>query len=278
MRRPPSTRRGSGPSAARIRLALQSVLTLLLAAFLIVPVGMSMLAGVTRNAFVGLRSGFTLDWIAQVWSMYQGAVVLSLEVAFATLALTLLAGVPCGYALSRSRNSFARLLERGLMLPVAMPGLASALGLIVVYGGWRDFRASAGFIVVGHVVFTLPFMVRSVAAVCSSIDLRGLEEGAASLGAGFAQRLRTVVLPNIRPGIVAGALTVLTLSLGEFNLTWMLATPMTKTLPVGLADAYASLRLEVGSAYTLIFFLMIVPLLVLMQRVGVNQPTKASTR
>ena len=278
MRRPPSTRRGSGPSAARIRLALQAVLTLLLAAFLIVPVGMSMLAGVTRNAFVGLRSGFTLDWIAQVWSMYQGAVVLSLEVAFATLALTLLAGVPCGYALSRSRNSFARLLERGLMLPVAMPGLASALGLIVVYGGWRDFRASAGFIVVGHVVFTLPFMVRSVAAVCSSIDLRGLEEGAASLGAGFAQRLRTVVLPNIRPGIVAGALTVLTLSLGEFNLTWMLATPMTKTLPVGLADAYASLRLEVGSAYTLIFFLMIVPLLVLMQRVGVNQPTKASTR
>ena len=278
MRRPPSTSRGSGASAARIRLALQAVLTLLLAAFLIVPVGMSMLAGVTRNAFVGLRSGFTLDWIAQVWSMYQGAVVLSLEVAFATLALTLLAGVPCGYALSRSRSRFARLLERGLMLPVAMPGLASALGLIVVYGGWRDFRASAGFIVVGHVVFTLPFMVRSVAAVCSSIDLRGLEEGAASLGAGFAQRLRTVVLPNIRPGIVAGALTVLTLSLGEFNLTWMLATPMTKTLPVGLADAYASLRLEVGSAYTLIFFLMIVPLLVLMQRVGVNQPTKASTR
>ncbi len=278
MRRPPSTSRGSGASAARIRLALQAALTLLLAAFLIVPVGMSMLAGVTRNAFVGLRSGFTLDWIAQVWSMYQGAVVLSLEVAFATLALTLLAGVPCGYALSRSRSRFARLLERGLMLPVAMPGLASALGLIVVYGGWRDFRASAGFIVVGHVVFTLPFMVRSVAAVCSSIDLRGLEEGAASLGAGFAQRLRTVVLPNIRPGIVAGALTVLTLSLGEFNLTWMLATPMTKTLPVGLADAYASLRLEVGSAYTLIFFLMIVPLLVLMQRVGVNQPTKASTR
>ena len=58
---------------------------------------------------------------------------------------------------------------------------------------------------------------------------------------------------------------VVTLSLGEFNLTWMLHTPLTKTLPVGLADSYASMRLEVASAYTLVFFVMIIPLLVAMQ-------------
>ena len=56
-----------------------------------------------------------------------------------------------------------------------------------------------------------------------------------------------------------------TLSIGEFNLTWMLHTPLTKTLPVGLADSYASMRLEVASAYTLIFFILIVPVLILMQ-------------
>jgi putative spermidine/putrescine transport system permease protein len=56
-----------------------------------------------------------------------------------------------------------------------------------------------------------------------------------------------------------------TLSFGEFNRTWMLHTPLTKTLPIGLADSYASMRLEVASAYTLIFFIMIVPLLVAMQ-------------
>ena len=58
---------------------------------------------------------------------------------------------------------------------------------------------------------------------------------------------------------------VTTLSIGEFNLTWMLHTPLTKTLPVGLADSYASMRMEIGSAYTLIFFVMIVPLLTAMQ-------------
>jgi putative spermidine/putrescine transport system permease protein len=48
----------------------------------------------------------------------------------------------------------------------------------------------------------------------------------------------------------------------------MLHTPLTKTLPVGLADAYASMRLEIASAYTLVFFIMIVPLLVAIQMLG----------
>ena len=61
---------------------------------------------------------------------------------------------------------------------------------------------------------------------------------------------------------------LVTLSIGEFNLTWMLQTPYTKTLPVGLADSYASMRLEIASAYTLIFFIIIVPLLSLMQWVA----------
>jgi putative spermidine/putrescine transport system permease protein len=111
----------------------------------------------------------------------------------------------------------------------------------------------------------MPFMVRSVMAVFGSIDIKTLDEGAASLGASPWRRFGNVIVPNAMPGILAGSLMVVTLSLGEFNLTWMLHTPLTKTLPVGLADAYASMRLEVASAYTLIFFIMIVPLLVAMQ-------------
>ena len=111
----------------------------------------------------------------------------------------------------------------------------------------------------------MPFMVRSVMAVFSTIDIKTLDEGAASLGAPPWRRFFDVIVPNAMPGILAGALMVVTLSLGEFNITWMLHTPLTKTLPIGLADAYASMRLEVASAYTLIFFVMIVPLLVAMQ-------------
>jgi len=107
--------------------------------------------------------------------------------------------------------------------------------------------------------------VRSVIAVLAAIDVKTLDESASSLGASPWRRFRDVIVPNARPGILAGSLMVVTLSLGEFNLTWMLHTPLTKTLPVGLADSYASMRLEVASAYTLVFFIMIIPLLVAMQ-------------
>jgi putative spermidine/putrescine transport system permease protein len=220
---------------------------------------------VTENYFVGIRSGFTLRWIGEVWELYARTIYLSIGIALACLAATLVLGVPAAYALARSQNRWARAFEELLVLPVAVPGLATALALILFYGELRAFRASWTFILVGHVLFTLPFMVRSVLAVMAALDLKTLEDAAASLGASFRQRFFQVILPNARPGILAGSLMVITLSMGEFNITWMLHTPLTQTLPVGLADSYASMRLEIGSAYTIVFFFMIVPLLVALQ-------------
>lgn len=244
---------------------LQLAFTLSVCAFLVVPVILSALAGLTVNYQTGLSSGLTLRWVIEVWSGYRDTIFHSIFLALACLVVTLLLGIPAAYVLAKRQNGFSRAIEELLVMPVAVPGLATALALIVMYGGVGGFRTSSAFILVGHVLFTLPFMVRSVLAVLMAIDLKTLEEGAASLGAGFMQRFFHIVLPNCRAGIVAGSLMVVTLSMGEFNMTWLLHTPFTKTLPVGLADAYASLRLEIGSAYTLVFFLMIVPLLIAMQ-------------
>jgi len=257
------------------RYWLQLALTLAVCAFLVVPVAMSILAGITENYFLGAKSGLTLRWVGEVWSLYHETIWRSIGIAVACLVVTTVLGVPAAYALARAQSRWTRWIEELLTLPIAVPGLATALALILLYGGWRDFRASWVFILVGHVLFTLPFMVRSVLAVMLAVDLATLEEAAASLGASFRQRFLSVVLPNVLPGILAGALMVVTLSMGEFNLTWMLHTPLTKTLPVGLADSYASMRLEIGSAYTLIFLVMIVPLLLAMQWAGARGRHKA---
>lgn len=248
--------------------------TLVVAAFLIVPIILSVLTGLTNNHFIGLSSGLTLKWIFKVWNDYRESIGLSLKIALACLCLTTLMGVPLAYMLSRSQGHLARAVEEMLMLPIAIPGLATALALIVTYGAVGDFRVHWSFILIGHVLFTLPFMVRSVLAVMLSVDMHTLEEGARSLGAGFFQRFFTIVLPNCRSGVLAGALMVVTLSIGEFNMSLLLHTPFTQTLPVGLADAYASLRIEVGSAYTVIFLCLIVPLLLVLQFVANNTKMK----
>jgi putative spermidine/putrescine transport system permease protein len=249
----------------RVAFAAQLLFTLLVAAFLIVPAVLSMMAGVTVNYFQGIRSGVTFDWVLEVWNIYAGTIALSFQIALATLVATLLIGIPAAYALYVRGDRWSRFIEELITLPLAIPGLAIALALLITYGSFGDFRRSWLFILVGHVVFTLPFMVRSVMAVFAAIDIKTLDESASSLGASPWRRFCDVIVPNAKPGILAGSLMVITLSLGEFNLTWMLHTPLTKTLPVGLADSYASMRLEVASAYTLIFFVMIIPLLIAMQ-------------
>jgi putative spermidine/putrescine transport system permease protein len=239
--------------------------TALLTLFLTLPVILSVIAGLSVSYARGLSAGLTLDWVRQVWDLYADTIARSLIVAVLTLILTLVIGVPGAYALVRRGGPFARAVEEIVTLPVAVPGLALALALILTYGSFGSFRQSTLFIVVGHVLFTLPFMLRAVIAVLETIDWKVLDEGAASLGASAWRRFFDVILPNVKQGVLAGALTVVTLSIGEFNLTWMTHTPTTKTLPVGLADAYASMRLEIASAYTLVFLLMIIPMLVGLQ-------------
>lgn len=243
-------------------------LTALVALFMVAPIALSVMAGLVNNYSAGLRSGFTLRWIGEVWEHYGGTVGWSLVLALLCVVGNLLIGVPCAYAMARSRSRWARLLEELLTLPVAVPGLASALALILAYGTLQGFRQSFAFILVGHMVFTLPFMVRTVGSAFQKDELRALEEAARSLGASFAQRFLGVLVPAVLPAIVAGSLMVFTLSVGEFNLTWMLHTPLTRTLPVGLADSYASMRIEIGSAYTLVFLIVILPVLWGLQAIG----------
>jgi putative spermidine/putrescine transport system permease protein len=255
-------------SIARQRSPLLLALTALVSVFMLAPLGLSVLAGLVNNYSLGLKSGLTLRWLQEVLDSYGGTVVWSLALGLLCVLGNLILGVPCAYALARSKSRAARIFEELLTLPVAVPGLATALALILTYGQMRGFRQSFAFILVGHMVFTLPFMVRTVGAAFARDELRALEEAASSLGASFAQRFMGILVPVVLPAIVASSLMVFTLSVGEFNLTWMLHTPLTRTLPVGLADSYASMRIEIGSAYTLVFLLVILPVLWGLQAIG----------
>src|SRR5580700_1846674 len=139
----------------RLIFIAQLAFTLLVAAFLIVPALLSMLAGVTENYFRGIRSGLTLQWVQQVFELYADTIARSFVIALVTLLITLIVGVPAAYALHVRGGRLARTIEEIITLPLAIPGLAIALALLLSYGGFSDFRRSFLFIVAGPVVFTL---------------------------------------------------------------------------------------------------------------------------
>ena len=171
----------------RLIFASQLLFTLMVAAFLVVPAILSISAGVTVNYFRGISSGVTLQWVFQVWDLYANTILLSFVIAFATLVVTLVVGIPSAYALHTRAGRLSRVIEEIITLPLAIPGMAIALGLLLSYGGFGEFRRSWLFILTGHVIFTMPFMVRSVMAVFATVDVRTLDEGAASLGASPAR-------------------------------------------------------------------------------------------
>ena len=192
--------------------------------FLILPMILSVTAGLTVNYFQGIRSGLTLKWVAEVWALYSGSIWLSLWLALACLAVTMLIGVPAAYALIRHPGRLSRMVEEFVSLPLSIPGLALALALLQLYGTVKGFRVHWSFILTGHVLYTLPYMLRSVMAVMAYN-----EPATSGGGCGIA---RGVGPSPLRDGGLAamplrafllGALTVVTLSIGEFNLTWMLA-------------------------------------------------------
>ena len=135
---------------------------------------MSIMHGVIVNYFYGIKSGVTLRWVFEVWDLYSETIYLSLLISLACLACTIVLGVPAAYVLARKQGRIARMVEELLTLPLAIPGLAIALALLISYGGFREFRMSWTFILVGHVLYTLPFMLRAVLAVLSSTDFRTL--------------------------------------------------------------------------------------------------------
>ncbi len=246
----------------------QMGVTLLCCAFLMIPVVQTILTAFMVNAFRGFSAGFTLEWFAKVLDTYGDTIFRSIYLAFATLLCCIVLGVPAAYALVKcGKSKWAAFFEEALVLPLSIPGMAIGLGILLTWGSISWFRHSWLFLLVGHVIFCLPFMVRSVTAVLRVVPMNDFEEAAATLGASEFRRFLGVIVPLAGPGILAGSLMVLTLSIGEFNISWMLQTPFTRTLPVGLADSYVSMRLEVGSAYTVIFLILIVPILILMQRV-----------
>ena len=105
---PPRRREGYG---SRLSFAVGLALTLAIATFLILPAILSMLAGVTVNYFRGLSSGLTLRWVGEVLALYSDTLMLTLGLAMATLATTLVLGVPAAWYLVRNPSRTSRAIE-----------------------------------------------------------------------------------------------------------------------------------------------------------------------
>lgn len=208
---------------------------------------------------------FTLKWYEYVFGVYGHTILMSLKLAALSVLITIGMGVSGGYALVRYDFPGKALLEEMILIPLSLPGISIAVALIGTYG---IIRQSWVIILLGHLLYTLPFMLQSVTSTLRSYNYFDLERAAASLGASWTQRVRYILLPNLKHALVIGSLLVFTISLGEFNASFLLTTPQNLTLPAALYDSYTNDSFQVSSAATSIFMLVVIPVLLGIQFIG----------
>lgn len=210
-------------------------------------------------------SGITLEWLIDGWGRVAPYAEVSVKIALIVLAADLLIGFPAAWALARLRFPGRRLLLSLIALPIAIPGIALALALILAYPLWKQ----GGWLLVGgHILYTLPFFIGGIVPLLDDARLLEQEAAAATLGANQIRQFLFVTLPFIRTGLLVNILLIFTLSMGEFNISFFLFTPLQKPMPVELYASYITGRLEVAAATTVWFLMFVLPAAVIIEALG----------
>lgn len=223
------------------------------------------LLGVSSERWAGSSSFFVPGWFDYVLGLYGGAIRFSLLLALLSVVVCTVVSLPAAYALVRSDSRASRALEEITLLPLSVPGIAMSIGLIQAYA---IVRGQWWLILCGHVLYTIPFMMRVLTNALRSLDLKKLQSAAQSLGASRWQRFFLVVVPNLRHSIIVGSLLVFAISWGEFNVSFLLNTPLHQTYPAALYATYTANSFAVSSAATTIFLAVIIPVLLALQWIG----------
>lgn len=196
--------------------------------------------------------GLTWRWYANAWEKREFArgFVTSLQVALAAAAIGVPLGTAAALALSRGFGNWHGIrgaLNTLLLGPLAVPGVVAGTALYLFYVRaefWidDDIKGTTLGLVAAHVLLTIPWTVRLVAASLAGMD-RTAEEAAANLGARPFTVFRRVTLPMLRPGIVAACLFSFIQSFENLELTLLLVGPGRVTLPVAMLN-YLEFRVD----------------------------------
>jgi spermidine/putrescine transport system permease protein len=177
-------------------------------------------------------TGFTLDWyrrLAERTDLLRGLKA-SLIVGVASTVVATVFGTLLALALARRRFRGRRALEGLLYLPIVTPEIVAGISLLVLFVA-AGIPLGLGTISIAHIAFNIGFVAVVVRARLEGMD-QYLEEAALVLGADEFTAFRTVTVPLLWPGILAGALLAFTMSFDDYVITSLVAGTGSSTLPI----------------------------------------------
>lgn len=255
-----------------------AVIAIPLSIFLILPLVMIFLWSITaKGGWLTsiLPTEYTGEWYAQLFTKpgFWTPVVNSLLMSLVAVGLALLLGVGAAYVISRLKFKGKIILDIAVMLPWALPGTVVAINLITafstpsVFSGGKVMVGTFWILAIAYFVRFSPLIFRSSNAVLAQID-GNLEDAARSLGASWWRSFLLVVLPLMRPGIMAGALLAFVDGFGEFVASVLLYTPKWVPLSIAINNENYQGNYGVGATYGMIQVVLVLIVVIVTQRSG----------
>jgi spermidine/putrescine transport system permease protein len=221
--------------------------------------------------------GFTFKYYGKLWEndALIGAMGNSLTIAFFATIFSLILGAMAAVMLWRFKFPFNGAVDGTMTMPIIVPEICLGVAMLIFFArvGWPTdlawpFNLSA--ITVAHVTFCFPFVAMVVRARLAGFN-KEEEEAAKDLGASEFQAFRDVLLPHMKPSLIAGALLAFTLSLDDFVITFFTSGPNTVTFPV---QVYSMVRFsvtpEVNAASTILIVLTVILTAIALKFQGVD--------
>ena len=242
-----ATKRAIAPLEYSRRWSLRTIFIVSLV-FLYAPIVVLIAFSFSESKRLINITGFTFDWYGKAFRNedLMLAFANSFTIAFFSTLISVILGAMTALLLWRFRFPLKPVYEGAVALPIVIPEICLGVALLAFFAriGWPQglpWPLNLSQITVSHVAFSFPFVAMVVRARLANFN-RELEEAAKDLGAGEWQAIRDVIVPHMKPGLIAGGLLAFTLSLDDFVITFFTAGPETVTFPL---KVYSMVRFSV---------------------------------
>ncbi|MDR8410696.1 ABC transporter permease [Nonomuraea sp. 3-1Str] len=198
--------------------------------FLYAPIAVVVAMSFNSGKSAYTYEGFSLKWygvLAQDQRVLDGLLNTLIVAAGSTVIATVLGTL---LAVGLARHTRSRTLDAVALMPAVLPDLVLAIGLLLFYG-LIQLTLGLYSVILAHSVFAMAFVAAVVRTRLTNTDT-SLEEASRDLGAGPVTTFMRVTLPQLTPGIVAGAMLAFTLSLDEFVIAFFTIGNLQQTLPI----------------------------------------------
>lgn len=228
-------------------------------------------------------TGFSLRWYEKMFSdsTMMEAIFYTIVIAVIATVVSTVVGTLTAIGLSKSKRVLQRLVERVNDFPVMNPEIVTAIGLLMFFSA-LTIRKGFGTMLLAHIMFCIPYVMLSVTPKLRSLD-PNLIDAAMDLGATPIQAMMKVIVPQIRPGIISGALIAFTMSFDDFIISYFVTGNGVQNISILVYTMSKRVNPSINALSTLIIvlitlvlgFVNLVPILREKRQVS-NAPAKRS--